>query len=600
PLSPDCPHTPTQDTKYDWELLDYYELLGLKTTPHKGKGRRKQKQQDTSPINTKDVRKAYRKQAQLWHPDKLFNTTLSTEEGNARFARIAQAYEILSDAEKREEYDRFLQYCESLSADHNGDQHARAKSLRQKFSSVWENIRDPFRVFDDLFSQDDDEFVDNFDPNNPFSFIHFNEEEQQDLYQRQENHYYPPPQDDPVRTFQDKENLYDPVTGEGVLRISQTEEYASHDKFTGRFYYRIVAQDFKKRYDPYTTGLTYIPLTDPYLQEEGYRYRSSGATTATSSSSPVLESLLHSWDVMTPESKLLHSPNHRFVAGLSPDDCELLIMVDNPSFRQHHGHLYGEDDVYWSSSRSKTAAPFNSRGGATGYGNCFAILKGPHLIVAKGDPQGYGNRIMWYSDSGSEEEENGSSSSSRHSYFEFEDERGFWHRRPRSFLAQLDNDGSVAVYSVWSVPVDPDQTVVSKALMSAKDLYHGRVQAQTEYGHLYYQPPSRSSSSSSTHHIIYKRCLYSTSPVGCFRLGRRITQFSLEFYFRIKGIISKMNYVADSWLDLIYEEDDLFYSIKESFLKNGHAFGSKVASSSARFVRKVLEYFIHEERSRGM
>ena len=61
-----------------------------------------------------------------------------------------------------------------------------------------------------------------------------------------------------------------------------------------------------------------------------------------------------------------------------------------------------------------------------------------------------------------------------------------------------------------------------------------------------------------------------------------------------------MNYVADSWLDLIYEEDDLFYSIREAFMRNGHAFGSKVASSSARFVRKVLEYFIHEERSRGM
>jgi hypothetical protein len=61
-----------------------------------------------------------------------------------------------------------------------------------------------------------------------------------------------------------------------------------------------------------------------------------------------------------------------------------------------------------------------------------------------------------------------------------------------------------------------------------------------------------------------------------------------------------MNYVADSWLDLIYEEDDLFYSIKESLWKNGHAFGSKMASSSARFVRKVMEYFIHEERSGGM
>jgi hypothetical protein len=57
-----------------------------------------------------------------------------------------------------------------------------------------------------------------------------------------------------------------------------------------------------------------------------------------------------------------------------------------------------------------------------------------------------------------------------------------------------------------------------------------------------------------------------------------------------------MNHFADTWLDLIYEEDDIFYSIKESLWRNGHAFGSKMASSSARLVRRVLEYFIQDQK----
>ena len=65
--------------------MDYYELLGLKAV-HDGNGsenssrrrrnqgkqqREREKQDDMSHIDSKQVRKAYRSQAQLWHPDKI-------------------------------------------------------------------------------------------------------------------------------------------------------------------------------------------------------------------------------------------------------------------------------------------------------------------------------------------------------------------------------------------------------------------------------------------------------------------------------------------------------------------------------------------------
>ncbi|KAG7358920.1 DnaJ domain containing protein [Nitzschia inconspicua] len=621
-LSEECPHS--AETLYEWESMDYYQLLGLKPPPDvksKNKRKRKVKSGGTSTIDSKDIRKAYRQQAQLWHPDKISKSQsnsetsrrISTEESNARFARIAHAYEILTDPQKRQEYDSFLEYCERARID--GDNADQSSQLKKNFAKVWDNFKDPFRVFEDFFFGAEDE-NDNFyreeafDPNDPFSFVHYHQRQQQQQQQQRQRYqsngrkYESPPQDRPAHISQGKENLYDPMTGEAVVRVTQTEEYPPQDSHSGRFFYRIIAQEFKQRYDPYTTGLTYIPITDPYLQEEGYRYQSSSSSASTTSSaSPVIESLLHSWEVMTPESKLLVSPNRRFVAGLSPDDCELLIMVDDPfdDSNHHRGLMFGEDDVYWSSSRDQSPNPFgknyNSDGGTN---NCFAVLKGPHLIVARGHPQGFGNQIIWYSKSGSEEDEaDGSKPSRNRSYYEYEDEWGFWHRTPRSYLAQLDDDGSLAVYSVWSVPVDLDQGILSKILMTAKDLYYGRVPAQTQYGHLYYHASSTSASSSASSHIIYKRCIYSTSPVGCFRLGRRLTQLSLEFFFCVKRVISKMNHVADTWLDLIYEEDDIFYSIKESIWKNSHAFGSKMASSSARFVRKVMENFIQEDSRSG-
>lgn len=66
---------------------DYYEVLGLAKT-----------------ATTDQIKSAYRKLAIKWHPDKNPNQVTVAEE---KFKEINEAYQILSDAEKRKKYDTY-------------------------------------------------------------------------------------------------------------------------------------------------------------------------------------------------------------------------------------------------------------------------------------------------------------------------------------------------------------------------------------------------------------------------------------------------------------------------------------------------------------
>jgi DnaJ-class molecular chaperone len=66
---------------------DYYDILGVSKGTSAG-----------------EIKKAYRKQALEWHPDKHKDNKEAAEK---RFKEINEAYQILSDAEKRRAYDQF-------------------------------------------------------------------------------------------------------------------------------------------------------------------------------------------------------------------------------------------------------------------------------------------------------------------------------------------------------------------------------------------------------------------------------------------------------------------------------------------------------------
>lgn len=93
---------------------DYYEILDLERT--------------ASP---EEIKKAYRKVAIKYHPDK----NPDNPEAEEKFKEAAEAYEVLGNAEKRQQYDRF---------GHEGvrDQAGRGPSM---------NMEDIFEQFSDIF-----------------------------------------------------------------------------------------------------------------------------------------------------------------------------------------------------------------------------------------------------------------------------------------------------------------------------------------------------------------------------------------------------------------------------------------------------------------
>lgn len=111
---------------------DYYQVLGLNKN-----------------ATEKEIKQAYRRLARKYHPD----LNPGDKSAEAKFKKINEAYEVLSDPEKRQKYDRFgdqWQYAEQFANSEQG-------RTKWGFSEAGTTFRfndsgELGSIFDDLFS----------------------------------------------------------------------------------------------------------------------------------------------------------------------------------------------------------------------------------------------------------------------------------------------------------------------------------------------------------------------------------------------------------------------------------------------------------------
>ena len=131
---------------------DYYEVLGL-----------------TKEATEKDIKKAYRKLAFKWHPDKNPENKKEAEE---KFKEINEAYSVLSDPDKRRQYDMGGFDFENFGFNDNFDPFEIFKSFFSKHSK---GKKGHFGFgFDDDFFDDDFGGFDDFGNFGNFEKMEFN------------------------------------------------------------------------------------------------------------------------------------------------------------------------------------------------------------------------------------------------------------------------------------------------------------------------------------------------------------------------------------------------------------------------------------------
>ncbi|XP_050664508.1 dnaJ homolog subfamily B member 6 isoform X2 [Leptidea sinapis] len=109
-------------------MVDYYRTLGV-----------------TRTATDVEIKKAYRKLALKWHPDKNPD---NADESNRRFKEISEAYEVLSDERKRRVYD---QYGKEGLNNSRGRRSAADEDYDFGYQSFPFTFRDPEEVFREFF-----------------------------------------------------------------------------------------------------------------------------------------------------------------------------------------------------------------------------------------------------------------------------------------------------------------------------------------------------------------------------------------------------------------------------------------------------------------
>jgi curved DNA-binding protein len=98
------------------QFKDYYKILGIEKN-----------------ADSEEIKKAYRRLAKKWHPDKNPGNPKAEE----RFKEVAEAYDVLSDTAKRKKFDDFIQFGQQKQTTqhagaHKPHAHTQAHSHKNK------------------------------------------------------------------------------------------------------------------------------------------------------------------------------------------------------------------------------------------------------------------------------------------------------------------------------------------------------------------------------------------------------------------------------------------------------------------------------------
>ena len=525
-------------TIYDWEDWDYYTILGLEP-------------RSMHTYDTKTIRKAYRKQAQMWHPDKLIHhhqqqqqanitrssnaasssetltsnkqkgkktisvTTIipSKEECNARFARIAEAYQVLSDDEQRQQYDEYLEFELSSRAATRNENRFKGEPLWSFSWDAFQNL-DPLRMFEEFFgfNQEVEEADEDDDPyfrfHSAFDHNQQQQQQQQDSQQKHTHHHTKPPPSwftAPDRVREERQVRIDPYSGREILRILQHEDYFDYNGYYYFYnnnnnnedisvYTRILAQDFVDEWDSYKHAWVYLPLqSEPTIVKEGYRSSPDNDSSLYAEQQQLDPSILWPGTMLVSGSTMRNKWGYELQLGSS---CELSIVYRLVGDTVGDGEEY-KDEVVWSSRTELAQSQFAVDN------DCRLQLRGSHLVLTSGNPE----QLLWYSPS-------------------------LYNDNESMFVSRLDADGSLAVYrletvafetpwlaNLWDntmlIPQYDEPSILTVLFPTClrRTLWSILVFGGEPLWHL------------SPTHVVHGVCESATgSPFGCLRLGRKLLQ----------------------------------------------------------------------------